>query len=166
MTRLANKVSLVIGGVGGIGGAVSQRFASEGAQVYATSRKGAESQPDLAGMGSIHTIQADASNNIDLQRVFEEIRSEQGRIDVLVVNAGLSEYALLGDISEDHFDRTFGLNVRSLVFATREAIDLMQPGGAIVLIGSIAGDCSAATKVRQRVNQDETGQQRWNVGRA
>jgi NAD(P)-dependent dehydrogenase (short-subunit alcohol dehydrogenase family) len=140
MSRLANKISLVIGGVGGIGGAISQRFASEGAQVYATSRKGAESTSEPAGMGSILAIQADASNNADLQRVFEQIRSEQGRIDVLVVNAGLSEYAPLQDISEDHFDRTFGLNVRSLVFATKGAIDIMQPGGTIVLIGSIAGD--------------------------
>jgi len=140
MSKLANKISLVIGGVGGIGGAISKRFASEGAQVYATSRKGAESQPDLAGMGSIHTIQADASNNADLQRVFEQIRSEQGRIDVLVVNAGLSEYAPLEDISEDHFDRTFGLNVRAFVFAAQGAIDIMQRGATIVLIGSIAGD--------------------------
>ncbi|WP_257625536.1 SDR family oxidoreductase [Rhizobium sp. B230/85] len=56
-------------------------------------------------------MQANASNDADLQRVFEQIRSDRGRIDVLVVNAGLSEYAPLGDISEDHFDRTFGLNV-------------------------------------------------------
>lgn len=140
MSRLANKVSLVIGGVGGIGGAVSQRFAREGAQVYATSRKGAESTPESAGTGHIYTIRADASDNADLQRVFERIRLEHGRIDVLVFNAGLSEYAPLGDISEDHFDRTFGLNVRSLVFAAQGAIDLMQPGGKIVLIGSIAGD--------------------------
>jgi NAD(P)-dependent dehydrogenase (short-subunit alcohol dehydrogenase family) len=140
MSRLANKVSLVIGGVGGIGGAVSQRFAREGAQVYATSRKGAESTPEPAGNGHIYTIRADASDNADLQRVFERIRSEHGRIDVLVFNAGLSEHAPLGDISEDHFDRTFGLNVRSLVFAAQGAIDLMQPGGTIVLIGSIAGD--------------------------
>ncbi|MFW8588831.1 SDR family NAD(P)-dependent oxidoreductase [Rhizobium beringeri] len=98
MSRLANKISLVIGGVGGIGGAVSQRFAKEGTQVYATSRKGAESQPVLASMGRIHTIQADASNHADLQRVVEQIRSEQGRIDVLVVNAGLSEYAPLDEI--------------------------------------------------------------------
>ncbi|WP_312867194.1 SDR family oxidoreductase [Rhizobium sp. B209b/85] len=62
-------------------------------------------------MASITTIQANASNDADLQRVFEQIRSDRGRIDVLVVNAGLSEYAPLGDISEDHFDRTFGLNV-------------------------------------------------------
>ncbi|WP_168879304.1 SDR family NAD(P)-dependent oxidoreductase [Rhizobium sp. P28RR-XV] len=140
MSRLANKISLVIGGVGGIGGAISQRFAGEGAQVYATSRKGAESQPKSAAMGSIQTVQADASDTADLQRVFEQIRSEQGRIDVLVVNAGLSEYAPLEDISEDHFDRTFGLNVRSLVFAAQGAIDMMQPGGTIVLIGSIAGE--------------------------
>jgi len=140
MSRLANKIVLVVGGIGGIGGAVSQRFASEGAQVYATSRKRAESTPQSAGMGSIHTIQADASDSANLQRVFDQIRSKQGRIDVLVVNAGLSEYAPLQDISEDHFDRTFGLNVRSLVFAAQGAIDIMPPGGTIVLIGSIAGD--------------------------
>jgi NAD(P)-dependent dehydrogenase (short-subunit alcohol dehydrogenase family) len=140
MSKLANKIALVIGGVGGIGGAVSQRFAREGAQVYSTSRKSAESTSELAGMDSIRTVRADASNTADLERVFEQIRSEQGHIDVLVVNAGLSEYAPLEDISEDHFDRTFGLNVRSLVFAAQGAIDLMQPGGTIVLIGSIAGD--------------------------
>ncbi|SES47680.1 SDR family oxidoreductase [Rhizobium sp. NFR03] len=139
MNRLTNKIALVIGGVGGIGGAISHKFASEGAQVYATSRKGGEtSQP--GNTDGIRVIQADASEKADLQRVLEHIRSEQGQIDVLVVNAGLSEYAPLGDISEDHFDRTFGLNVRSLVFAAQGAVDLMQSGGTIVLIGSIAGD--------------------------
>jgi NAD(P)-dependent dehydrogenase (short-subunit alcohol dehydrogenase family) len=140
MSRLANKIALVVGGVGGIGGAVSQRFAKEGAQVYATSRKEADGASEVAGIGSIRAVHADASSSADLNRVFEQIKSEQGRIDVLVVNAGLSEYAPLEDISEDHFDRTFGLNVRSLVFAAQGAIDLMQPGGTIVLIGSIAGD--------------------------
>ncbi|WP_276122112.1 SDR family NAD(P)-dependent oxidoreductase [Pararhizobium qamdonense] len=139
MSRLANKIALVVGGVGGIGGAVSQRFAKEGAQVYATSRKEADGVSEAASIGSIRAVQADASSSTDLNRVFEQIKSEQGRIDVLVVNAGLSEYAPLEDISEDHFDRTFGLNVRSLVFAAQGAIDLMQPGGTIVLIGSIAG---------------------------
>ncbi|RWO50308.1 MAG: SDR family oxidoreductase [Mesorhizobium sp.] len=140
MSRLANKIALVVGGAGGIGGAVSQRFAREGAQVYATSRKSADGALDAAGTGSIRTVLADASNRADLDRVFEQIRSERGRIDVLIVNAGLSEYAPLEDISEDHFDRTFGLNVRSLVFAAQGAVNLMQPGGTIVLIGSIAGD--------------------------
>lgn len=140
MNSLANKIAVVVGGIGGIGGAVSQRFANEGAQVYATSRKGPDGTPEAAGTGSVRTVQADASNGADLRRVFEQIRSEHGRIDVLVVNAGISEYAPLEDISADHFDRTFGLNVRSLVFAAQGAIDLMPSGGTVVLIGSIAGD--------------------------
>jgi NAD(P)-dependent dehydrogenase (short-subunit alcohol dehydrogenase family) len=141
MSRLANKVALVIGGVGGIGGAVSQRFAKEGARVYATSRRAADDvSEEVTGGGSIRAIQADASRSTDLDRVFEDIRAKQAGIDILVVNAGISEYAPLDDISEDHFDRTFGLNVRSLVFAAQGAIDLMQSGGTIVLVGSIAGD--------------------------
>ncbi|TCM52587.1 NAD(P)-dependent dehydrogenase (short-subunit alcohol dehydrogenase family) [Rhizobium sp. PP-F2F-G48] len=140
MSRLSNKIALVVGGVGGIGGAVSQRFAKEGAQVYATSRKEADGASEAAGAGSIRAVRADASSSADLNRVFEQIKSEQGRIDILVINAGLSEYAPLEDISEDHFDRTFGLNVRSLVFAAQGAVNLIQPGGTIVLIGSIAGD--------------------------
>lgn len=140
MNRLANKIALVIGGVGGIGGAISQRFASEGARVYATSRKGGENISESEGSGSIRVIQADANEKTDLKRVIEHIRSKEGRIDVFVVNAGLSEYAPLEEISDDHFDRAFGLNVRSLVFAAQGAVDLMQSGGTIVLIGSIAGD--------------------------
>lgn len=140
MNRLSNKIALVVGGVGGIGGAISQRFASEGARVYATSRKGGENISESEGSGGIRVLQADASKKTDLKRVIEHIRSKEGRIDVLVVNAGLSEYAPLEEISDDHFDRAFGLNVRSLVFAAQGAVDLMQSGGTIVLIGSIAGD--------------------------
>jgi NAD(P)-dependent dehydrogenase (short-subunit alcohol dehydrogenase family) len=138
MTRLTNKIALIVGGQGGIGGAVSQRFAEEGAQVYATSRKGTNGVSEATSPGSIRAIRADASNIVDLNRVFDQIRSEQGRIDIVVINAGISKYAPLEDISEDHFDRTFGLNVRSLVFAVQGATDQMQPGGTIVLIGSIA----------------------------
>lgn len=140
MNRLANKIALVIGGVGGIGGAISQRFTNEGARVYATSRKGGEHISKAEGTGGIQVLQADASEKTDLRRVIEHIRSEEGRIDVLVVNAGLSEYAPLEEISDDHFDRAFGLNVRSLVLAAQGAVGTMQPGGSIVLIGSIAGD--------------------------
>ncbi|MGE7370416.1 SDR family NAD(P)-dependent oxidoreductase [Neorhizobium sp. NPDC001467] len=141
MNSLANKIALVVGGVGGIGGAISQRFASEGAVVYATSRKGGEKNiSEAEATGGIRVIQADANEKSDLKGVIEHIRSKEGRIDILVVNAGLSEYAPLEEISDDHFDRAFGLNVRSLVLAVQGAVDLMQSGGTIVLIGSIAGD--------------------------
>jgi NAD(P)-dependent dehydrogenase (short-subunit alcohol dehydrogenase family) len=140
MSRLANKVAVVIGGAGGIGGAISQRFAAEGARVYATSRKAIESAPvtRVPGEGNIQTIRADAGSTEDLGKVFERIRAEERHIDVLVLNAGISEFSLLGDITEELFDRIFGLNVRSTLFAAQGALDLIQPGGSIVLIGSIA----------------------------
>jgi NAD(P)-dependent dehydrogenase (short-subunit alcohol dehydrogenase family) len=143
MSRLANKIAVVIGGVGGIGGAISQRFAAEGAHVYATSRMAVDGVSDAwldNSEGRVRTVRADAGSLTDLDQVFSRVRSEEGRIDVLVVNAGISEFATLGGISEDHFDRMFGLNVRSLVFAAQGAVNLMSTGGTIVLIGSIAGD--------------------------
>ena len=139
MSRLVNKIAVVVGGGSGIGGAISQRFAAEGAQVYATSRTVADDVPDApSGKGSVHAVRADAGSLKDLERVFAGVRSEAGRIDILVLNAGMAEFAPLGGISEDVFDRTFGLNVRALLFAAQGAIDLMQAGGTIVLVGSIA----------------------------
>jgi NAD(P)-dependent dehydrogenase (short-subunit alcohol dehydrogenase family) len=141
MNRLANKIAVVVGGGGGIGGAISQRFAAEGAQVYATSRTAMEEIADASlgkGEGRIRAVRADAGNLADIKQLFATVRAEAGRIDVLVVNAGMSSFAVLGDISEDHFDQIFGLNVRSLIFAAQGAVDLMQAGGTIVLVGSIA----------------------------
>src|ERR1700712_2033217 len=140
MSKLADKIAVIIGGNGGIGGATSLRFQTEGAQVYATSRKVIEGADSTVGggEGSIHAIRADASKPADLERVFAQVRLEKGRIDILVLNAGLSEFGTLGDISEDMFDRTFGLNVRSLLFAAQGAIEHMQSGATIVLVGSIA----------------------------
>jgi NAD(P)-dependent dehydrogenase (short-subunit alcohol dehydrogenase family) len=141
MSRLTNKIAVVVGGGSGIGSAISQRFAAEGAHVYATSRKagdGVSDAPSANGQGSVRAIRADAGSLADLEQVFARVRSEAGRIDVLVVNAGIAGFAPLGGVSEDLFDRTFGLNVRSLVFAAQGAVDLMQAGGTIVLVGSIA----------------------------
>lgn len=142
MGKLANRIAVVVGGGSGIGAAIAQRFAVEGAMVYATSRtatEGVADGPPGDGVGRIRAVRADAGRAADLARVFARVRSEAGGIDVLVVNAGLSEHAALGDIGEDHFDRTFGLNVRSALFAAQGAIENMPEGGSIVLVGSIAG---------------------------
>src|ERR687889_1405066 len=116
------------------------RFSQEGAEVFVTGRRETElrelAQPEV---GSIHAIRADAADLHDLERVFATIRSERGRLDILVVNAGLSEHATLDQVTQEHFDRTFGLNVRSLLFASQAGAGIMGAGGAIVLIGSIAG---------------------------
>jgi len=136
MSRLAGKTAVVIGGVGGIGGAISDRFAREGAAVQATSRRVGVAEPTYDA-GEIRERQVDASDPASLQSFFDEI-ADVGGLDVLVVNAGLSEHAPLDAITEDHFDRTFGLNVRSMVFAVQSAAAIMAPGGSVVLVGSIA----------------------------
>src|SRR3954469_17691785 len=92
----------------------------------------------------VHTIRADAADLRDLERVFTTVRSERSRLDILVVNAGLSEQAILDQVTQEHFDRTFGLNVRALLFASQAGASMMGPGGAIVLIGSIAGTIGTA----------------------
>jgi NAD(P)-dependent dehydrogenase (short-subunit alcohol dehydrogenase family) len=140
MTRLPGKTVLVIGGSGGIGGAISHRFAEEGATVYATSRSTkTEGTRTSVGTGSIHSVSADAFKPADLETAIARIHQDAGRLDILVVNAGLSEIATLDALTEDHFDRTFGLNVRSLAFAAKTAASRMRDGGSIVLVGSIAG---------------------------
>jgi len=132
--KLEDKISVVIGGGSGIGAAIAARFAAEGSIVYATSRKPFVS-PD---QGRIIPVVADAGLASDVKQLYDRVREERGGIDVLVLNAGMSEYAELGGISEDLYDRIFDLNVRSLLFAAQNALELIPDNGSIVLIGSIA----------------------------
>lgn len=139
MNRLENKVALILGGAKGIGLAISQRLAREGATTWFTSRRDEE----LAA--ARHTIdnnarplRADVSQLSKLTRIAEVIKAESGQIDVLVINAGMAEYATIDEITPAHFDTTFGLNVRSPLFALQAALPLMKAGASVVLIGSIA----------------------------
>lgn len=138
MSKLSGKIAVVVGGHGGIGGAIAERFAAEGATVYATSRRAEEGEVEL-GAGRLRARRVDASDLTALAALFEAVGNEAGRVDVLAVNAGLAEVATLDDVSEDHFDRTFDLNVRALLFAAKAATAIMPDGGSIVLVGSIAG---------------------------
>ena len=136
MNQLNNKIAVVIGGASGIGGAVSERLAAEGASVYATSRSmGSSHHQD----NNICLVQADASKTDELMQALKSIKAKTGRIDILVVNAGLTEPAPLGEVSPQHFDALFNLNVRSLLMAVQQVSVQMPTGGSIVLIGSVAG---------------------------
>ncbi|ONN70070.1 SDR family NAD(P)-dependent oxidoreductase [Pseudomonas oryzihabitans] len=137
MSILSAKVAVVIGGHGGIGGAIAERFATEGATVYASSRR-TQARDVERGAGRLLARSLDASDVTALAAFFDSVRREAGRVDVLVVNAGLSEFAPLETLTAEHFDRTFALNVRALLFATQAATAIMPAGGTIVLIGSIA----------------------------
>ncbi|MBN8905320.1 MAG: SDR family oxidoreductase [Rhodospirillales bacterium] len=92
----------------------------------------------LRQLGRLRVRRVDAAYLTALAAFFEAVRREAGRVDVLAVNAGISEFATLDGVSEDHFDRSFDLNVRALLFAAAAATAIMPDGGAIVLVGSIA----------------------------
>src|SRR4028118_2273288 len=139
MKTLEGKIAVVTGGSSGIGLAAAKRFADEGAFVYVTGRRQADLDQAAAEIGSdCHGVQGDVSNVADLDRLFARVKEEKERIDILFANAGGGEFAPLGQISEEHFDRTFAINVRGTLFTVQKALSLMGPGGSIILTGSTA----------------------------
>jgi NAD(P)-dependent dehydrogenase (short-subunit alcohol dehydrogenase family) len=83
-------------------------------------------------------VQGDVSKLADLDRLYETIKTEGRRIDVVFANAGLGEFAALGSITEEHFDRLFNINVKGTLFTVQKALPLLNDGGSIVLTGSVA----------------------------
>ena len=139
MGKIEKKVAVVLGGAKGIGLAISQRLATEGAVTWFTSRREEDLETARSKIaGTAMPLRADVSQKNELSRIMQTIAEKSGQIDVLVINAGMSEYATLEEINELHFDQTFGLNVRAPVFALQAALPLMKPGSSVVLIGSIA----------------------------
>ena len=139
MARMNGKVALVVGGAKGIGLAVARRLAEEGASVFLTGRHAGEVEAAAAEVGrGARGLVADAGAPGDLLRVMETLRQERGRVDALVLNAGISEPATLADETPGHFDRHFAINVRGAVFGMQAAMRIMAEGGSVVLMGSIA----------------------------
>jgi NAD(P)-dependent dehydrogenase (short-subunit alcohol dehydrogenase family) len=139
MVRMVDKVALVIGGAKGIGLAIAERLAVEGASVILTGRRADEVEEAAARIGKgARGLVADAAVPDDLHRVVATVREIHGRIDALVLNAGVSEPAKLRDETPDHFDRHFAVNVRGAVFGLQAALGAMGRGGSVVLVGSIA----------------------------
>jgi NAD(P)-dependent dehydrogenase (short-subunit alcohol dehydrogenase family) len=137
---MKDKIALVVGGAKGIGLATAQKLAAEGALVFLTGRDRAEvdAAAETIGHGARGLV-ADAGRAEDLIGVVEAVMEAHGRIDALVLNAGISEPGPLGDIAADHVDRLFGVNVRGPVLGLQAALPAMKDGASVVLIGSVAG---------------------------
>jgi NAD(P)-dependent dehydrogenase (short-subunit alcohol dehydrogenase family) len=137
--KLENKVAVVTGGSAGIGLGAAKRFAAEGARVFITGRRQSELDKALTTIeGNVTAIQGDASKLADIDRIYQTVKTQAGHIDVLFVNAGFYEFGRFGEITEDHFDKTFNTNVRGLLFAVQEALPLLSQGSSVILVGSIA----------------------------
>lgn len=134
---LAGKIALITGGTSGIGLATAIELASQGAQVFITGRRQAELDAAVAEIGSAATgIRADASQLHDLDKVYAQIASQTGRLDILFANAGGGDMMPLGAITEEHVDRIFGTNVRGVLFTVQKALPLLVDGASIILTGS------------------------------
>ena len=136
--RLEGKIALITGGSAGIGLATAKQFVEEGAYVYITGRRQPELDAAVASIGSnITAIQGDVAKLTDLDRIYAQIAKEQGRLDIVFANAGLGDFVPLGSITEEHFDTTFNVNVKGVVFTVQKALPLMSDGGSIILNASI-----------------------------
>ena len=139
MNKLEGKVAVITGGNSGIGFATAKRFVAEGAYVFITGRRQSELNEAVSDIGkNVTDVHGDVSNLADLDRLYSIVKQQKGRIDILFANAGLGEFATLREISEVHFDKTFGVNVKGLLFSVQKAVPLFKDGGSIILNSSIA----------------------------
>ena len=135
--RLEGKIAVITGGNSGIGHATAQRFVNEGAYVFITGRRQNELDKAVKQIGrNVIGVQSDVSNLGDLDRLYETVKQQKGKIDVLFANAGLWEFTPLEGITEAHFDKIFRTNVKGLLFTVQKALPLFQDGGSIILTGS------------------------------
>lgn len=137
--KLAHKVAVVTGASTGIGLAIAKRFVSEGAKVYITGRRQAEldAAVDAIGRGA-EGARVDSADLAQLQALFDTIRQKDGRLDILVANAGGGAFMPLGQITEEHFDDTFARNVKGTLFTIQTALPLLAKGSSVILTGSTA----------------------------
>ena len=141
MGKLKGKVAVITAGTSGMALATAKLFVQEGAYVYITGRRKdvlEDAVKQIQQIGpSITGIQGDASKLEDLDTLFSSVQREKGKIDILFASAGRGEFASIDQVTEQHFDETFDLNVRGTLFTVQKALKLFNDGGSIILNGSV-----------------------------
>jgi NAD(P)-dependent dehydrogenase (short-subunit alcohol dehydrogenase family) len=141
MGKLDRKIALITGGSDGIGLATAQRFIAEGAEhVYITGRRQQALDEAVKKIGSknVTAVRGDVSNLTDLDKLYDLIKKQSGRLDIVFANAGLSEVAPLATITEKHFDDLINANVKGLLFTVQKALPILVDGASIILNASVS----------------------------
>src|SRR5512133_4404017 len=139
MGKLEGKVAVITGGSSGMALASARRFVEEGAYVFITGQRQEALDEAVKVIGrNVTGVRGDAANLDDLDRLFDTVKRVKGKIDILYASAGTGEAVPLGEITEQHFDATFGLNTRGTLFTVQKALPLFNDGGSIFMTGSIA----------------------------
>jgi NAD(P)-dependent dehydrogenase (short-subunit alcohol dehydrogenase family) len=143
--KLEGKVAVITGGANGIGLAAAKRFAAEGAYVFVIDRDKKDLDKAVVDIGENISsgIQSDVSNLADLDKMYDIVKEQKGHIDILFANAGIIQFAPLGKISEEHFDKIFSINVKGLLFTVQKALPIFSDGGSIILTASIGASKGA-----------------------
>lgn len=143
--RLEGKVALVTGGSRGIGAAIAQRLAAEGATVAITYTKNKQAADEVVaslastGSGAL-AYKADVSSPSESERVIEELKKSVGKLDIVINNAGVWDAAPLDKIDVAQYHRVFDVNVKGTVSTTLAALKLLGDGGRIINLSSVAAD--------------------------
>ena len=140
MSRLQGKTAVITGGGTGIGRGAARRFIEEGAFVYLFGRRQEQLEAAVADLGAnARAVSGSITDLADLDRLFATVKAERGGLDILFANAGTGAFAVLGEITPEHYDRIFDVNVKGTVFTVQKALPLMSDGGSIILTGSSTG---------------------------
>jgi NAD(P)-dependent dehydrogenase (short-subunit alcohol dehydrogenase family) len=140
MSRLQGKTAVVTGGGTGIGLGAAKRFVDEGAFVYLFGRRQEPLDAAVEKLGSsARAVRGSVTDLSDLDRLYAAVKAERGGLDILFANAGTGLFAPLGEITPEHYDQIFDVNVKGLVFTVQKALPLMTKGSSIILTGSSTG---------------------------
>ena len=138
--KLEGKIAVITGGNSGIGLATAKRFVAEGAYVFVTGRRQKELDSAVSEISkNVSGIQSDVSNLADLDKLYDVVKNKKGSIDILFANAGIAQFAPLGEITEEHFDKIFRINVKGLLFTVQKALPLFQEGGGSIILNASIG---------------------------
>jgi NAD(P)-dependent dehydrogenase (short-subunit alcohol dehydrogenase family) len=136
--KLEGKIAVITGATSGIGLATAKRFVSEGAYVFITGLYQKDVDTAVSDIGkNVMGIQSDVSNLADIDKMYGVVKDKKGHVDILFANAGIIEFALLGEISEKHFDKIFDVDVKGLLFTVQKALPIFQDGGSFILMASV-----------------------------
>ena len=144
MAKLDNKIALITGGTTGIGAATARLFRDEGATVVVTGSNPKSLEAARAELPGIELVLSNQSDPAASKALADDVAARHGRIDVLFVNAGVAAFSPLDQVTEEDFDRQFGINVKGALFAAKAAASHIPEGGSIIFTASTAASSGMA----------------------
>ena len=159
MWIMSNKVALITGGAKGIGAAICRALAENGYSIainYNTSVCDAENiKKELSRVTDVEIFKADVSSSVDVNKMFDEVESRFGGVDVLVNNAGIAQQSLFTDVTDEMWHKMIDTNLSSAFYCCKRALPFMinKKQGVIVNVASMWGEVGASMEVHYSVSK-------------